>query len=379
MTDYGLYIHIPFCIEKCHYCDFNSVSIKNNNLITEFAQALEREIELLADKYSPKVETIFIGGGTPTVLSGSTLAKIITKCQQELSCSDNLELTVEANPGSLDREKLITLKRAGVNRLSFGVQSFNDYFLEQLGRIHTVQQAIDNYYLAREVGFDNINLDLIFALPGQSLRDWKTTLDLVCQLNPDHLSTYNLKFEEGTLYYQWLQEGKLEPVSEELDLEMYQLTKEKLENHGYQQYEISNFAQDNKKCFHNKRYWLYQPYLAVGPGAHFYDGEGRGYNYNSIKKYCQQIKEGQLPVANYQELVLEEQIEERMMMGLRLTEGILLANFKARYNLSVFDLYKEKISRLKETGLISIDNTSLSLTTSGMLMANQVISEFLLT
>ncbi|GAB6138347.1 radical SAM family heme chaperone HemW [Halanaerobaculum tunisiense] len=347
--------------------------------MTEFVTALKQEIKLLATRYQPRLRTVFIGGGTPTVLSQSDLEAIITTCQQEFTWGADVEFTIEANPGTVDQEKLELLQELGVNRLSFGVQSCNDYWLEQLGRVHTLQQAIDNYYQAREVGFTNINLDLIFALPGQSIDDWELTLDLACQLDPDHLSTYNLQFEEGTLFYKWLQEGKLTAVSQDLDLEMYQLAQKKLNQAGYQQYEISNFANNNKKCQHNYDIWLNQSYLALGPGAHFYDGIARGYNYQSIKKYCQSISDHQLPVANYCQLSLEEEIEETMMLGLRLTAGISRTEFIARYNCSVFDIYQEELHKLEANGLLEIKQDRIALTPQGRLLANQVVAEFLLT
>ncbi|AGB41812.1 putative oxygen-independent coproporphyrinogen III oxidase [Halobacteroides halobius DSM 5150] len=378
MRESGLYIHIPFCIEKCYYCDFNSVALNNNNLIIKFLKALDKEIELLANKYKHKIKTIFIGGGTPTVLSGVQINDIITKCQQQFYCGDDIEITIEANPGTVDEEKLRIIKEAGINRLSFGIQSFDDYFLEQIGRIHTVQDAVDNYFLSRKVGFSNINFDLMFALPGQNLKDWEATLDFAFQLAPDHLSTYNLKFEEGTLFYQWLQEGKLNAASEELDLKMYQLVEEKLEKQGYNKYEISNFAKSNKECLHNKLYWLNQSYLALGPGAHFYDGVGRGYNQQNISDYCQQIKQGKLPIVNYNKLSLEEKVEETMMLGLRLKEGISMVDFAIKYDNSIFDFYEDEISKLRQKGLLDINKGRVYLTSQGILLANRVLAEFLL-
>jgi oxygen-independent coproporphyrinogen-3 oxidase len=378
MKEFGLYIHIPFCVSKCYYCDFNSFAAKQD-LKDRYLSALYQEIELLAEKYSPKIKSIFIGGGTPTSLEGTQLAEILDRCYQSLAIKEDIEITIEANPGTVDKEKLRLIKEAGVNRLSFGVQSFNDEMLRKIGRIHTAQEAIDNYYLAREVGFDNVSLDLIFALPDQSLEDWQNTLLQACELEPKHLSTYNLKIEEGTPFYQMLSKGELIPTSEELDLKMYNLTKKLLESKGYQQYEISNFAQRGYESEHNQIYWKNEPYLSLGAGAHFYDGVGRGYNYSALEEYSQSIEKGRLPVKDYHNLTREDEIEETMMLGLRLIKGISLKEFKERFGLSIYEIYNDELDKFSQQKLITITNDRLALTWQGILLANQVLADFMLT
>jgi len=378
MKEFGLYIHIPFCVSKCYYCDFNSFAAKES-LKNRYLAALSQEIKLLAEKYSPKIKSIFIGGGTPTILKGNQIAKILDKCYQSFAIKEDIEITIEANPGTVDKEKLSLIKESGVNRLSFGIQSFSDKMLRKIGRIHTAQEAIDNYHLAREVGFNNISFDLIFALPDQSLEDWQNTLLQACKLKPNHLSTYNLKIEEGTPFYQMLSKGELIPTSEELDLKMYNLTKDVLESKGYQQYEISNFAQKDYDSEHNQIYWKNEPYLSLGAGAHFYDGVGRGYNYSALEEYCQSIEEGRLPVENYQSLTREDELEETMMLGLRLIKGISLKEFEKRFGLSIYDIYNEEINKFSKQNLITITNDRLALTWQGILLANQVLAEFMLT
>jgi oxygen-independent coproporphyrinogen-3 oxidase len=248
---YSLYIHIPFCAQKCNYCDFNSI-VSEDKLIVRYVQALQEEIKLIADKYAPEIKTIYIGGGTPTILSGAQLVDVLEECRQQFELEAGLEVTIEANPGTVNQQQLKLIKQAGVNRLSFGVQSFNNDFLNQLGRIHTAQDVKDSYYLARKVGFDNISFDLMSALPGQSLEDWQNTLTEAIELGPEHLSTYNLKIESGTVFKQWLEEGKIEKVDEGLDLEMYRMSIDLLEKNNYQQYEISNFSQPQYKSARNK-------------------------------------------------------------------------------------------------------------------------------
>ncbi|OCL25228.1 coproporphyrinogen III oxidase [Orenia metallireducens] len=378
MKEFGLYIHIPFCVSKCYYCNFNSFAV-NQALKERYLFALHKEIELLAEKYSPQIKSIFIGGGTPTILEGAQIAKILDKCYQNFDIKEDIEITIEANPGTVDKEKLTLIKKAGVNRLSFGVQSFNDKMLEKIGRIHTAQEAINNYYLAKEVGFNNISLDLIFALPEQSLEDWQKTLLQACKLKPNHLSTYNLKIEEDTPFYQMLNKGELNPISEELDLEMYNFTKNLLESKGYQQYEISNFAHRGYESEHNQVYWKNETYLSLGAGAHFYDGVGRGYNYSSLEEYCLSIEEGRLPVEDYQSLTKEDEIEETMMLGLRLIKGIGLKEFKDRFGASIYDIYNDELNKFSQQKLIIIANDRIALTWQGILLANQVLAEFILT
>ncbi|MCK8815915.1 radical SAM family heme chaperone HemW [Natroniella sulfidigena] len=378
MNKFGLYIHIPFCSSKCYYCDFNSVEFKES-LLASFLQALEQEIKLIAAKYTPVIRSIFIGGGTPSMLSGQQLVTLLKQCQEEFDCQAGIEITVEANPETVTAQKLKLLKEAGVNRLSFGVQSFDDQLLQKLGRRHTSQEAIRAFKLARELGFSNLNFDLMFALPGQSLRDWEKTLIQACQLGPDHLATYNLKIEEGTIFAQQLQQGKIDYCEEELDLAMYQKTVQLLANEGYQQYEISNFARPGAESIHNQIYWKNEPYLALGPGAHFCDAQGRGYNLADIDQYCQQLAQGQLSWADYQRLSQAEKIEESMILGLRLKEGILLDQFEKKYQTSIFDLYQDELDDLLGQQLIEIKADRMKLTEQGFLLANQVLANFILT
>lgn len=377
MAEFGFYVHIPFCVKKCHYCDFNSIEWQPE-LAGEFLDALMTEVKMIASKYDSSLRSIFIGGGTPTCLDKDALFDLLLLMQQEFELKSDIEVTIEANPGTVNRDKLLMLKKSGVNRLSFGVQSFTGQELQKLGRIHTAQQARDNYYLAREVGFDNINLDLIFAIPGQSLKDWEETLNQALQLAPEHLAIYNLKIEPGTKLAQDLNDGTLESVSKELDLEMYKLTVDSLIKEGYNHYEISNLAHSGYKSKHNQIYWRNEPYLAVGPGAHFYDGEKRGSNLESIKDYIATIKGGELPVSNENYLTRQDKIVETIIMGLRLREGISLAEFESRFGEKVTDIYEEEINKLQEQNLIEVTSSNIRLTWQGLILANDVLAEFVL-
>ncbi len=378
MEGFALYIHIPFCMQKCHYCDFNSFAVTEATK-KRFMDCILLEIDLLAKKYKAPLKTIFFGGGTPTILSGEELLLILDRVREKFTLLEGIEISSEANPETVNKEQLTLLKQGGFNRLSFGVQSFSNHYLKKLGRVHTANKAIESYYLAREIGFDNLNLDLIFALPGQSMEEWQDTLEQAVRLNPEHLSTYNLKIEEGTRFYQLLTENKISPVSEDLDLAMYNYTKEFLEAKGYQQYEISNFAKEGLRSKHNQIYWLNQPYLSLGPGAHFYDGRGRGYNFSRLEDYFQAIRAGKLPVAEYHQLSREEEIEETLMLGLRLIDGISLEGFSERYGIELEEVYQRELKQLLKNRLIKVEAGRLSLTEQGILLANQVLAEFILT
>ncbi|MBM7623140.1 radical SAM family heme chaperone HemW [Sporohalobacter salinus] len=378
MKEFGLYIHFPFCIKKCHYCDFNSVAWQDE-LAAEFFTALCEEVKMVAAEYNhPILKSIFLGGGTPSCFSGQAIVNLLLLLKEEFDLKEGLEVTIEANPGTINQDKLIAFKEAGINRLSFGVQSFDNQILNKLGRIHTADEARDNYYLAREVGFTNINLDLIFAVPGQELSEWRTTLDFALQLTPEHLATYNLKIEPGTKLGDDLARGRIDPVSQDLDLEMYQLTKDLLIDNGYEHYEISNFSKLGYRSKHNQIYWKNRPYLALGPGAHFYDGKVRGNNLESIGKYINIIDTGKRPIENEERLSREDKIIETIILGLRLKEGISILEFEEEFGESIYNIYNEELTELNEQELIKINSQKISLTEKGMVLANDVLSEFVL-
>ncbi len=375
----GLYIHIPFCLRKCNYCDFVSFSYQKE-LADQYLLALFSELKLLSQKYDhPSLDTIYLGGGTPTVLSGEELARIMSVVRDCFKVDPNeVEITSELNPATGVKEELYLMREAGINRLSIGVQSFNDSILKYLGRIHNVKQVLDTYQTSREVGFNNINLDLIFAIPGQTRKDWQESLKTALELQSEHLSLYNLKIEEGTPFYQDYLQGKLKPVDEDLDLWMYEEAITTLNNAGLPQYEISNFARPGFESRHNLCYWHYQPYLAAGPGAHGFDGNLRYVNTDDLKSYIQILKENKLPWQEEICLSPKDLMEEFMIMGLRLKEGISVAEFTKRFGRSVFDIYDEQINKLTTLGLLEYKGESIFLTSKGVPLGNEVFSEFLL-
>ena len=379
-----IYIHIPFCVKKCAYCDFLSAPA-TREVQKQYVQRLIEEIS--TSKWAGEgisVPTIFIGGGTPSILPGEEIKTILETIRSYFDVAVDAEITIECNPGTLDKEKLVAYKAAGVNRLSIGLQSTNDKELALLGRIHSYDEFKESYALARQMGFDNINVDLMSALPGQSLMSYQETLNKVCELKPEHISAYSLIVEEGTPFYEQYGEdnllrekGKIPRLlpSEEEERKMYEFTKYYLEAEGYKRYEISNYAKDGYECRHNKGYWERTPYIGFGLGASGLMDETRCQNEGNLAEYLQ----GQFMGESH--LLSEtEQMEEFMFLGLRLTEGISLEKFYGNYGVDMHEIYGEKINNLIENKLLEEDklNHKLRLTDYGRDISNYVLSHFLL-
>jgi oxygen-independent coproporphyrinogen-3 oxidase len=378
VQELALYIHVPFCLKKCHYCDFVSFPY-GQDLVQSYLAGLERELglyfQLLAGK---RVKTIYFGGGTPSCLKPRELAALFALIYRHVPVEYIKEVTIECNPGTISRERLTVFKGAGVNRISLGVQALQDEHLARLGRIHRTADVYKSYDLLRREGFANIGFDLIFALPGQTLDQWEDTLKKVIALAPEHISTYNLVFEEGTPFHRWREEGKLIPPAEELDAAMYRLALEMLPAAGYQQYEIANFAQRNRECRHNMTYWRNEPYLGLGPGAHSYDGGRRRWaNESSLDKYLAALERGRVPVATREELTLELEQAETVILGLRLCQGVERKGFQKRFRQDLFAIYADNLERLAQQDLLEVIPQGIRLTKKGLFFANRVFLEFL--
>lgn len=374
MKEMSLYIHIPFCKQKCLYCDFPSYAGKEN-LIDEYITALNKEI--LNKCLDFKIISIFIGGGTPSYLDERNLESLL-KTINLLNLEDNIEFTVECNPGTLNEEKLRIMKKHNVNRISMGLQSTNDSLLKEIGRIHTFEEFKNNYYQARKAGFENINIDLMFGLPDQSLEDWKKTLEDAVSLNPDHISAYSLIIEEGTCFYKLYNNDKLNLPSEDDERNMYLMTKEILNRHGYHQYEISNYSKDKKECFHNKVYWKCNEYLGIGVSASSFIDEKRFKNIDDIRNYIEKIKNNEDVTEEVHVNDIKDDMEEFMFMGLRMIEGISLKEFKKRFGRDVYDVYDDAIKNNVKRGLLVIDSEKLYLSSNGIEVSNYVMSDFIL-
>jgi oxygen-independent coproporphyrinogen-3 oxidase len=370
----SLYIHIPFCMKKCLYCDFTSYS-KKEDLMIEYVKALSKEI---VNKTKNKIiRTIFIGGGTPTYLSLEAL-KILKDTVKIIDKKENIEFTVEGNPGTFTEKKLKMLKSMGVNRLSIGLQSSKDRLLKTLGRIHSFEEFVQSFKMARKEGFNNINVDLMFGLPNQSLDDWKDTLMKVVKLSPEHLSCYSLIIEEGTTFHNLYKNSLLELPKEEEERKMYEYCINFLKEKGYLQYEISNFANPNKECRHNLVYWNLEDYIGCGVGAHSYVNNQRYENTDSIEEYIKQINLNNIIKINLHNNSQKENMEEFMFMGLRKTKGISINDFEERFGENIINIYGEVINKYKKINLLIEKEKRIFLSKEAVSISNTILSDFLL-
>lgn len=373
------YIHIPFCEHICHYCDFNKVLLKNQP-VDQYLDDLEQEMRLMMNLYPiNELQTIFVGGGTPTSLTEQQLSALCESININLPKSERIEYTFEANPGDLSMEKLQILKEAGVNRISLGVQSFNDELLKKIGREHRAIDVIRSIAAIKKAGFENINIDLIFSLPSQTIEDFSATLQAAFALNIPHFSGYSLIIEPKTVFYHLMNKGKLPVPGEDAEADMYELLMEEMEKHGYRQYEISNFSRPGFESKHNLTYWLNQEYYGFGAGAHSYVNGCRRSNLGVLKRYMDQVEKRSLPVLEEHKLTVTEQMEEEMFLGLRITEGVSIPNFIEKFGKSPIELFAKQINNLIQNQLLEIKHEKISLTTKGRLLGNEVFQLFLLT
>lgn len=374
MKEIGIYIHIPFCIKKCEYCDFVSYCNKEK-YVPQYINALKKEIKNNINK-EYKITTIYIGGGTPSSIEENYIADIIETIKLNMNDENlkefkNVEVTIEVNPGTVTEKKLETYKEIGINRLSIGLQETHDELLKSIGRIHTYEEFLKTYNLARKIGFNNINVDLMIALPNQTIQDIKENLEKIIKLNPEHISVYSLILEEGTPFYNKYNENKIRLPDEELERNMYWYVKNTLENNGYIHYEISNFSKKGFESKHNMNCWNQEEYLGFGVAAHSYNNKIRYSNTNSIEEY---IKESNKII--HEKQTLEDMQKEYMLLGLRKIEGINIQKFKNKFAQNPIFIFKEQLSKLVDEELIIVDGNEIKLTNKGLDLANIVWEEF---
>ena len=374
-TASSIYVHIPFCATKCYYCAFNTYAFHKEQAKAYLA-ALRTEMELYAPETEP-LQTIFIGGGTPSILSTNALAQLFTDIQQHFQITPDAEITVECNPGTVDNEKLRVMKANGVNRLSFGLQAMQDEILKQLGRIHTVTEFLESYRLARENGFENINIDLIFALPDQTMKAWHHTLNEVISLEPDHISAYNLVMEETTPFYEAWQAGELLLPTEDTEADMFQYTIETLTTHGYTHYEICNFAKPDHYAKHNLVYWNNQPCIGLGAGASGYVNGVRYTNIRGIPPYINKLSKRNKPIADTERLTGNAEKAETLMLALRKREGISLEDYQNRFGEEIEVAFADILKKWIDLQLLERTATHLRLTHRGRFLANEVLIELI--
>ncbi len=373
----GLYIHIPFCQQKCLYCDFPSHA-NLTHLYQPYVAALCQEISGLGGVLSGCiVDTVYVGGGTPTVLPASSLKQLLRQVNTSFSLAPTVEFSMEANPGTVDQQKLDVLRAGGVNRLSFGVQSFSDPLLLGIGRIHSAQQAREVIHMAKEAGFDNINVDLMYGLPDQSVKELQDSMMQAIQMDITHISAYGLKVEEGTHFAKMQQDGTLQLPEEEVDEAMYQMTTEFLPANGFKRYEISNFAKQGYECRHNLKYWQYQPYIGVGAAAHSFWQSERRANIVDVLSYIQTIQNGQSPIEIWETPERNIAMAEYVFLSLRTVQGLSVQAFDQYFQTDFFQHYREVVSELVEKKLIVATKEQIHLSVIGMKYGNIVFGAFL--
>ncbi|MCA0970025.1 radical SAM family heme chaperone HemW [Halobacillus litoralis] len=377
MTISSAYIHIPFCQQICHYCDFTKF-FYNERLADEYLEALENEIHTYIPGEKAKVKTIFVGGGTPTAVNHAQLKKLLTMIDEHFDVSYCEEYTFEANPGDLDEEKVRLLKEFGVDRISLGVQVFDDDMLEKIGRVHRVKDVYTNVDRLVKAGLTNVSIDLMYALPGQTVDHFEKTIDEAMQFDLPHYSSYSLQIEPKTIFYQRYKKGTLVKPPEEDEAEMYELLQRKLASAGVNQYEISNFSKPGFESKHNLTYWNNEYYFGIGAGAHGYLPGKRTINLRPLPAYTKKAMEDGQPILHEEPVGVKEQMEEEMFLGLRKTEGVSFREFNRKYNKEIVDVFGEAIPKLKDRKLIQESDGFISLTSKGRILGNEVFQEFLL-
>ena len=376
----GVYVHIPFCVRKCSYCDFLSFAAEDNTK-ERYIDALCREITEYCKDKEITADSVFIGGGTPSVLEPELMIKLITTLKSCIDLTDDCEITVEANPGTMDRNKAAVYKKAGINRISLGVQSMNDDILSRLGRIHRRKEFLETFKLLREEGFDNINTDLMFALPSQSFELWKETLEEIISLKPEHISFYGLIIEEGTPFYEEWCEGRLHQASDEDDRRMYHYAVSKLKEEGYIHYEISNAALPGRASRHNLKYWSMEEYTGFGLGAHSFAEGVRYENTHDMDEYLS-LYSGNSGTGAEKHIILnrntvKDDAEEFIFTGLRKIEGVYRKDFLELTGRRLDEVYSEEIQKMAAEGLLEDLGDRIALTSKGLDISNYVMREFI--
>lgn len=378
MEELGIYIHIPFCKQKCFYCDFCSFANKNE-MQEKYVETVINEIKNITHKEKYTVTTIYLGGGTPSILNPEYIKNILQEIKSSFKILDDAEITIEINPGTVNEEKLKRYKEYGINRLSIGLQSANDKILKNIGRIHDYKQFEETFFYARKCGFKNINVDLMIGLPTQAIEDVKQTLEKIIQKNPEHISVYSLIIEEGTTIEKLINENKLQLPDEETERIMYWTVVNELKENGYNQYEISNFSKKTYESKHNTNCWKQKQYIGLGTSAHSYLNKKRYSNTNNIEEYIKNIQENNISknITIHEEQTEESTMNEYMLLGLRMIQGININEFKQKFKTDPTIKYKEILEKLQKENLIQITKTSIKLTKQGIDFGNIVWEEFI--
>jgi oxygen-independent coproporphyrinogen-3 oxidase len=373
-TTAGIYIHFPFCKSRCSYCDFVTQIYLNNNHVENYIEALCLEIENFHVPETIKIDTIYLGGGTPSLLEPKQLSKILETINRNFSLNNEIEFTIEINPSTESSEKFYSFRKLGINRASIGIQTFDNRLLKMLGRQHTAEDAINTYKILRKVGFQNISFDLIAGLPYQTLEDWKQSVEKAVELGPEHLSLYLLEIHENTPLAQQIRDGRRPMPDEDLAAAMYNFMIDKLESCGYLHYEISNFARSLFESKHNMKYWLCQPVFGFGVSAASFYKDTRWQNEKNITKYMELVKSGKSARTFQEKINLASEI---IFLTLRLKMGLNLKDYKTKFGLDLQERFSKDLEKLKELQLIEIEDNYLRLTRKGFLYSNEVFATFI--
>jgi len=375
----GVYIHIPFCHQICHYCDFNKVFFKNQP-VDEYIETLGLEMKMFVEKYQDQlhIETIFLGGGTPTALSARQLHRLFDLIRQHIPQQNLKEFTSEANPDELTYDKLVVMKENGINRLSLGVQSFDEDILKRLGRTHSNEHVYQTIQMAKDIGFTNISIDLMYGLPGQTMGQWKDTLAKALELELPHYSAYSLIVEPKTVFYNLMTKGKLILPGEDLEADMYDVLMDEMESKGIKQYEISNFARTGSHSIHNNLYWNNVSYAGFGAGAHGYADGIRYSNIGPIKKYMETVTNGEYPQNSTHKVTSKERMEEEMFLGLRKVAGVNKKQFFEKFGIAMDAVYGQALRKHVSAGSMTVSDESVALTRKGRFIGNEIFQSFLM-
>ena len=371
----GIYIHIPFCRQACYYCDFHfSINLSGR---TELVNALVREIEIQKTYLgSEPIETLYFGGGTPSLLTADELALIMQAVGDHFTLVRGPEITLEANPDDLTPDKLSELRSLGVNRLSIGIQSFNDSFLSALNRIHNATLARDSVRNAQRAGFDNISIDVIYAIPGMDIDEWRRNLKEAVQLDTQHISSYTLTVEDKTLFGKWTRQGKFHPVDDDAAADQHETMAEYLDGAGFEHYEVSNFSRLGYRSRHNTSYWLDRKYLGIGPGAHSYDSATRQYNVRNNRQYVASIQKGELP-ATREVLSADDKLSEYLLLSLRTSWGADLVKLNREFGFNPLVQRPDYMQQLVQRGFATVTGDALVLSRKGRLLADEIVASLL--
>jgi putative oxygen-independent coproporphyrinogen III oxidase len=379
MLNHGIYIHIPFCLKKCAYCDFYSLA--DLTLRQPFVDSLLQEM-LMIKQHDVFTDTLYLGGGTPSILTTLQIEALMQQAQSQFSLARDTEITMEVNPGTVSQNQLAFLRQIGINRLNIGVQSFSPDILAFLGRIHTSQDAIQTIQSARDVGFDNIGLDLIFGIPGQTVSSWQTDLNTALSWSPEHLSCYMLTFEPGTLLEQQKKNKVFKTLPEQRLADLFRFTQQFLGNARYEQYEISNFARIESnggswRSRHNQKYWSFAPYTGLGPSAHSYLPPVRNWNVSDVREYITALTQNLLPIEGTEETTTEQQMTEAIYLGLRTADGIDMTQFELKFHRNIIQHYGDTLREVCEEELMILEGGRCALTPQGMLFHENIVSRLI--